>query len=132
MCESARQAVNEIKDLGKPVKRGFGVVLDEIAKVHKEMDAIKKTQSEMVQRQATQEAQNTEILKLVNNINEKLTTNKIEENAAQMGLLKKAAKSKFGWVVSALFCIGLICIGIAGVYVVEHSGAVAELVSAAK
>lgn len=129
MYVSARKAIAEITGLGRPVKKGLAVVLDEFAKVYKEMEAIKAAQTEMNQRQTNQELQNAEILKLVNAINNKLTTTKMEENAAQMGFLKKIAKSRYGWVFILMFCAGLVCVGISLVYFIEHSNQVSQIIS---
>jgi len=113
-------------------KEAFDVVLDEIGKTNKKIDTLVAEQHAQSERIGVLEKNNAEILALVRPIYERVIVDKIDEQAAQMGLVKKIFTTRVGWVAMALGVLGFVAIGIAAVYVIEHASGVAQIVAAAK
>lgn len=131
MCNDARKKIAKIK-MPSGTKEGFDVVLDEIGKTNKKIDALAREQHAQGERIGVLEKNNAEILALVRPIYERVIVDKIDEQAAQMGLVKKIFTTRAGWVAMALGVLGFVAIGIAVVYMIEHASGVAQIVAAAK
>lgn len=131
MCKEAKKKIQKIK-LPKSTQEGLDVVLDEIGKTNKKIDSVVAKQDEQAARIETLETATAEILGLVRPIYERVIVDKIDEQAAQLGLIKKVFTTKVGWVAMGIGVLGLIAIGIAGVYFIEHAGSVAQIVDAVK
>lgn len=131
MCVEAKKKIKKIK-LPRNTQEGIDVVLDEIGKTNKKLDSVVVKQDEQAARIDTLEQTTAEILGLVRPIYERVIVDKIDEQAAQLGLIKKVFTTKVGWVAMGIGILGLVAIGIAGVYFVEHASSVAQIVEAAK
>ena len=131
MCNDARKKITKMK-MPSGTKEGFDVVLDEIGKTNKKIDALAAEQHAQGERIGVLEKNNAEILALVRPIYERVIVDKIDEQAAQMGLVKKIFTTRAGWVAMALGVLGFVAIGIAVVYMIEHASGVAQIVAAAK
>lgn len=131
MCNDARKKITKMK-MSIGTKEAFHVVLDEIGKTNKKIDTLVAEQHVQGERIGTLEKNNAEILALVRPIYERVIVDKIDEQAAQMGLVKKIFTTRVGWVAMALGVLGFVAIGIAAVYVIENASGVAQIVAAAK
>lgn len=131
MCESAKKRIKKIK-LPKSTQEGIDVVLEEIGKTNKKIDSFSAKQDEQAQRINVLEKTTAEILGLIRPIYERVIVDKIDEQAAQYGLIKKVFTTKVGWVAMGIGILGLVAIGIAGVYFIEHANSVAQIIEAAK
>ena len=131
MCNNARKKIAKIK-MPAGTKEGFDVVLDEFGKTNKKIDALVTEQHAQGERIGVLEKNNAEILALVRPIYERVMVDKIDEQAAQMGLIKKVFTTRVGWVAMAIGVLGLVAIGVAVVYVIENASGVAQIVAAAK
>jgi len=131
MCNDARKKITKMK-MSIGTKEAFDVVLDEIGKTNKKIDTLVAEQHAQSERIGVLEKNNAEILALVRPIYERVIVDKIDEQAAQMGLVKKIFTTRVGWVAMALGVLGFVAIGIAAVYVIEHASGVAQIVAAAK
>lgn len=125
--DEARTQIEHLTGLKRPEKRGFIIVLNKVEKVEGDLAEVKDNLAKVQDAVATQGATQAQILKLVNQIHEKLDTNKIEEKAAQMDLLAKAASKKSLWYIVGVVMAALILSGVAIAYFVEHSRDVAEI-----
>ncbi|MBR4859708.1 MAG: hypothetical protein IKV10_00235 [Alphaproteobacteria bacterium] len=125
--DEARQQIEHLTGLKRPEKRGFIILLNKVEKVEGDLAEVKDNLAKVQDAVATQGAAQAQILKLVNQIHEKLDTNKIEEKAAQMDLLSKAAKKKSVWYAVAAIAAAFVLSGVAIAYFVEHSRDVAEI-----
>jgi len=125
--DEARTQIEHLTGLKRPEKRGFIIVLNKVEKVEGDLAEVKDNLAKVQDAVATQGATQAQILKLVNQIHEKLDTNKIEEKAAQMDLLAKAASKKSLWYIVGVVMAALILSGVAIAYFVEHSREVAEI-----
>lgn len=125
--DEARAQIEHLTGLKRPEKRGFIIVLNKVEKVEGDLAEVKDNLAKVQDAVATQGATQAQILKLVNQIHEKLDTNKIEEKAAQMDLLAKAASKKSLWYIVGVVMAALILSGVAIAYFVEHSHEVAEI-----
>lgn len=127
MCVEAREMINKIPGLGKPEKKGFDIVLEEIGKLKEGQNALDKRMARLEETATLHTQQNTEVLTLVNDINKKLTDNNIEKKAAQMELLEGALKKKYvRWAAAAVLATFVLS-GVAIAYFVERSHNVAEI-----
>ena len=131
MCKDAKKKIQKIK-LPKSTQEGLDVVLDEIGKTNKKIDSLAAKQDEQAARIDTLEATTAEILGLVRPIYERVIVDKIDEQAAQLGLIKKVFTTKVGWAAMGIAVLGLVAIGIASVYFIEHASGVAQIVDAVK
>lgn len=131
MCKEAKKKIQKIK-LPKSTQEGLDVVLDEIGKTNKKIDSVVAKQDEQAARIETLETATAEILGLVRPIYERVIVDKIDEQAAQLGLIKKVFTTKVGWVAMGIGVLGLVAIGIAFVFFIEHAGSVAQIVDAVK
>lgn len=131
MCNDARKKITKMK-MSIGTKEAFDVVLDEIGKTNKKIDTLVAEQHAQGERIGVLEKNNAEILALVRPIYERVIVDKIDEQAAQMGLVKKIFTTRAGWVAMALGVLGFVAIGIAVVYMIEHASGVAQIVAAAK
>jgi len=123
----ARAQIEHLTGLKRPEKRGFLILLNKVEKVEGDLAEVKDNLAKVQDAVATQGAAQAQILKLVNQIHEKLDTNKIEEKAAQMDLLAKAARKKYVWYAAAVIAAAFVLSGVAIAYFVEHSRDVAEI-----
>ena len=133
MCKETKKKVGRI--MTKPgamtegAKQGFEIMLDEISKVHTEVNDIKHTVVAQNHRLEVMEKATAQTLEMVNKINDKLETNNIEQKAAVMDAFQKFAGSKIGKIIIVLF---LICGGLSIAYVVEHATGVSQIVESVK
>lgn len=133
MCEETKKRITRIK--AKPgimtegAKQGFEIMLNEISKVHSEVNGVKHTVEAQNHRLEVMEKATAQTLEMVNKINDKLETNNIEQKAAVMDAFQKFAGSKIGKVIIVLF---LICGGLSIAYVVEHATNVSQIVESVK
>lgn len=133
MCKETKKKVSRI--MTKPgamtegAKQGFEIMLDEISKVHTEVNDIKHTVVAQNHRLEVMEKATAQTLEMVNKINDKLETNNIEQKAAVMDAFQKFAGSKIGKIIIVLF---LICGGLSIAYVVEHATGVSQIVESVK
>lgn len=125
--DDARTQIEHLTGLKRPEKRGFIIMLNKVEKVEGDLAEVKDNLAKVQDAVATQGATQAQILKLVNQIHEKLDTNKIEEKAAQMDLLAKAASKKSLWYIVGVVIAALVLSGVAIAYFVEHSREVAEI-----
>lgn len=125
--DEARTQIEHLTGLKRPEKRGFLILLNKVEKVEGDLAEVKDNLAKVQDAVATQGAAQAQILKLVNQIHEKLDTNKIEEKAAQMDLLSKAASKKYLWYIVGVVIASFILSGVAIAYFVEHSRDVAEI-----
>lgn len=125
--DEARTQIEHLTGLKRPEKRGFLILLNKVEKVEGDLAEVKDNLAKVQDAVATQGAAQAQILKLVNQIHEKLDTNKIEEKAAQMDLLSKAASKKYLWYIVGVVIASFILSGVAIAYFVEHSRNVAEI-----
>lgn len=110
-------------------KQGFELMLNEISKVHTEVNDIKHTVVAQNHRLEVMEKATAQTLEMVNKINDKLETNQVEQKAAVMDAFQKFAGSKIGKIIIVLF---LICGGLSIAYVVEHATGVSQIVESVK
>lgn len=133
MCKETKKKVSRI--MTKPgamtegAKQGFEIMLDEISKVHTEVNDIKHTVVAQNHRLEVMEKATAQTLEMVNKINDKLETNQVEQKAAVMDAFQKFAGSKIGKIIIVLF---LICGGLSIAYVVEHAAGVSQIVESVK
>lgn len=133
MCKETKKKVSRI--MTKPgamtegAKQGFEIMLDEISKVHTEVNDIKHTVVAQNHRLEVMEKATAQTLEMVNKINDKLETNQVEQKAAVMDAFQKFAGSKIGKIIIVLF---LICGGLSIAYVVEHATGVSQIVESVK
>lgn len=133
MCKETKKKVSRI--MTKPgamtegAKQGFEIMLDEISKVHTEVNDIKHTVVAQNNRLEVMEKATAQTLEMVNKINDKLETNQVEQKAAVMDAFQKFAGSKIGKIIIILF---LICGGLSIAYVVEHATGISQIVESVK
>lgn len=133
MCKETKKKVSRI--MTKPgamtegAKQGFEIMLDEISKVHTEVNDIKHTVVAQNHRLEVMEKATAQTLEMVNKINDKLETSQVEQKAAVMDAFQKFAGSKIGKIIIVLF---LICGGLSIAYVVEHATGVSQIVESVK
>lgn len=133
MCKETKKKVSRI--MTKPgamtegAKQGFEIMLDEISKVHTEVNDIKHTVVAQNNRLEVMEKATAQTLEMVNKINDKLETSQVEQKAAVMDAFQRFAGSKIGKVIIVLF---LICGGLSIAYVVEHATGVSQIVESVK
>lgn len=133
MCKETKKKVSRI--MTKPgamtegAKQGFEIMLDEISKVHTEVNNLATQVQAQNHRLEVMETATAQTLEMVNKINDKLETNNIEQKAAVMDAFQKFAGSKIGKAIIVLF---LICGGLSIAYVVEHATSVSQIVESVK
>lgn len=133
MCKETKKKVSRI--MTKPgamtegAKQGFEIMLDEISKVHTEVNDIKHTVVAQNHRLEVMEKATAQTLEMVNKINDKLETSQVEQKAAVMDAFQKFAGSKIGKIIIVLF---LVCGGLSIAYVVEHATGVSQIVESVK
>ena len=110
-------------------KQGFEIMLDEISKVHTEVNNLTTQVQAQNHRLGVMETATAQTLEMVNKINEKLEANNIEQKAAVMDAFQKFAGSKIGKAIIILF---LLCGGLSIAYVVEHATNVSQIVESVK
>lgn len=114
MCEKTRKKLNALPtkagNMTTGTKKGLNLIIDEIEKVNAKVDEVAKNQEKT-------DNNVLEVLKLVNNINEKISVDKIEEKAAIMDAVSSFGKTTFGKII--LFFI-FVCGGLAMAYIIEH------------
>lgn len=133
MCKETKKKVSRI--MTKPgamtegAKQGFEIMLDEISKVHTEVNNLATQVQAQNNRLEVMESATAQTLEMVNKINEKLETNQIEQKAAVMDAFQRFAGSKMGKIIIVLF---LICGGLSIAYVVEHAASVSQIAESVK
>lgn len=117
-------------------QEGFTIVLEElernnkaIREMHAEVTSVKEEITAIGSRQTAVETGLSEVLKVVNSIQAKLTTDKVEEKAAVMSAFQAFIGTRFGKLLLLLF---LVSAGLSIAYVVDHATGVSQIVSAAK
>ena len=133
MCEDVKRNVNKIKTkpgaMTEGAKQGFELMLNEISKVHTEVNDIKHTVVAQNHRLEVMEKAAAQTLEMVNKINDKLEADNIEQKAAVMDAFQRFAGSKIGKAIIILF---LLCGGLSIAYVVEHATNVSQIVESVK
>lgn len=104
-------------------------MLDEISKVHTEVNNLATQVQAQNNRLEVMESATAQTLEMVNKINEKLETNQIEQKAAVMDAFQRFADSKMGKIIIVLF---LICGGLSIAYVIEHAASVSQIAESVK
>ena len=133
MCKETKKKVSRI--MTKPgamtegAKQGFEIMLDEISKVHTEVNNLATQVQAQNHRLEVMETATAQTLEMVNKINDKLETSQVEQKAAVMDAFQKFAGSKIGNIIIVLF---LICGGLSIAYVVEHATGVSQIVESVK
>ncbi len=127
MCKETREKINKTKGLSNAEKRAFDMVMDEIGKVNHQLNELTDDFAQLKESAVNQAKTTIEILELVNTINERLTVQKIDEDAAQMRGLRAAAKQKRFWYVVAAIIASFVMSGVAIAYFIEHSRQVKEI-----
>ena len=133
MCKETKKRVSRI--MTKPgamtegAKQGFEIMLDEISKVHTEVNNLTTQVQAQNHRLEVMETATAQTLEMVNKINEKLEANNIEQKAAVLDAFQKFAGSKIGKAIIILF---LLCGGLSIAYVVEHATNVSQIVESVK
>ena len=133
MCKETKKKVSRI--MTKPgamtegAKQGFEIMLDEISKVHTEVNNLTTQVQAQNHRLEVMETATAQTLEMVNKINEKLESNNIEQKAAVMDAFQRFAGSKIGKAIIILF---LLCGGLSIAYVVEHATNVSQIVESVK
>ena len=132
MCEDVKRNVNKIKTkpgaMTEGAKQGFELMLNEISKVHTEVNDIKHTVVAQNHRLEVMEKATAQTLEMVNK-NDKLEANNIEQKAAVVDAFQRFAGSKIGKAIIILF---LLCGGLSIAYVVEHATNVSQIVESVK
>lgn len=136
MCEKTRKALDELKttngNMTSGAKRGFNLMLDELERTNEKINTVDKKVDNLNDRFNIMETATAETLKIVNDINEKISVDKVEEKAAQMDFLQKIVGSKFGKIViTVLFC-AVLASGVALVYFINNYKQVTEIVDSIK
>lgn len=121
MCKKTRAKLNSLKTkqgaMTSETKKGLDIMLDELEKTNKAQAEIKEAQIKQGERMTALENGLCEVLKVVNNINDKLTNNQLEEKAAVMTALQKIVGTKAGKAfIGFLFLFS----GLAFAYMIEH------------
>lgn len=143
MCEKTRQKLNNLKtskgNMTNGAKEGFNILLDEHEQNAKRMGNLERKVDDLSQRlnimeTATAETLKTsaETLKMVNEINKKLTEGEVEDKAAQMDFLQKIFSSKFGKGLIIFLLLTVVASGVAVVYLVNNYKQVTEIVESIK
>lgn len=133
MCKETKKRVSRI--MTKPgamtegAKQGFEIMLDEISKVHTEVNNLTTQVQAQSHRLEVMETATAQTLEMVNKINDKLEANNIEQKAAVLDAFQRFAGSKIGKVIIVLF---LLCGGLSIAYVVEHATNVSQIVESVK
>lgn len=121
MCEKTRKRLESLKTVKSPMtsgaREGFVIMLEEITKTNQAISEIKAAQLQQNERQTAVENGLCEVLKVVNNIQDKLTVNQIEDKAAVMTFLQKIVSTKTG---KAFILFLFIFSGLAFAYMIEH------------
>lgn len=121
MCEKTRLRLEKIRTVKGAMtsgsREGFVIMLEEIEKTNQAISEIKIAQTQQAERTTAIENGLGEVLKVVNNLNDKLTQNQIEDKAAVMTFLQKVISTKSGKVfIIFLFVFS----GLAFAYMIEH------------
>lgn len=121
MCEKTRKRLESLRTVKSPMtsgaREGFAIMLEEITKTNQAIAEIKAAQLQQNERQTAVENGLCEVLKVVNNIQDKLTINQIEDKAAVMTFLQKIVSTKTG---KAFILFLFIFSGLAFAYMIEH------------
>lgn len=121
MCKKTRAKLNSLKTkqgaMTSETKKGLDIMLDELEKTNKAQAEIKEAQIKQGERMTALENGLCEVLKVVNNINDKLTNNQLEEKAAVMTALQKIVGTKTG---KAFIVFLFLFSGLAFAYMIEH------------
>lgn len=121
MCKKARAALNKLKTkqgaMTTETKKGLDIMLDELEKTSKAQADIKAAQIQQGERLTAVESGLTQVLRIVNSINEKLTNHNIEEKAAVYTALQKIVGTKAG---KAFILFLFLFSGLAFAYMIEH------------
>lgn len=136
MCRKTREKLNSIKTtdglMTSGTKEALDVMLDELESMSAKVDDVKQDVSDMSSRMTVVEKGMSEMLRLANALNEKLSSNKIEEKAAQMDFLQRMAASKIGKIIIVGAVVALLGSGVGLVYLIDHYKEVSEIVDKVK
>ena len=124
MCVDTAKHINSSR-LPQITKKAFLMVISELSSINKKI-------TELDNRLAQKEKQDSEVLGLVRTIYDKVIVDKIDERAAQLTLLKKIISSKLSLIALGIAIAGLVAIGISVVYIVENASSVAQIVGSVK
>lgn len=133
MCKETKRKIARIKTkagiMTEGAKQGFEIMLDEITKVHTEVNSLTTQVQNQNHRLEVMEKATAQTLEMVNKINDKLEVDKVEQKAAIVDAFQKLASSTFGKIIIAVF---LVAIGLAIAYAVEHATGIAAVATAIK
>lgn len=129
MCDDVQKELDGLK-VSNDTRKGFNMLIRQVSKINKRLDNIDKRQTEQEARASTMQETINQVLTLVNDINNKISLNKMDESAAQMGLIKSIFTTRAGWVAMGIVLLAIASIGITVAYIIEHSTAVSTIVSA--
>ena len=133
MCEKTRRKLASIPtkkgDMTTGAQEGFAIMLEELEKNNVAVNELKDNVVKQGERLTAVESGLGEVLKVVNAINDKITTDHIEEKAAVTSAVKQFISTKFGKI---LFVLLLLSFGLSVAYIVDHATGVSQIVSAVK
>jgi len=133
MCEKTRRKLASIPtkkgDMTTGAQEGFAIMLEELEKNNVAVNELKDNVVKQGERLTAVESGLGEVLKVVNAINDKITTDHIEEKAAVTSAFQQFISTKFGKI---LFVLLLLSFGLSVAYIVDHATGVSQIVSAVK
>jgi hypothetical protein len=116
-------------DMTTGAQEGFAIMLEELEKNNATVNEVKESVTKQGERLTAVENGLGEVLKVVNAINDKITTDNIEQKAAVASAFQAFFATKGGKI---LFFILLISVGLAMAYIVDHATGVSQIVSSVK
>ena len=133
MCEKTRRKLacmpTKRGDMTTGAQEGFAIMLEELEKNNATVNEVKESVTKQGERLTAVESGLTEVLKVVNAINDKITTDHIEQKAAVASAFQAFFATKGGKI---LFFVLLISVGLAMAYIVDHATSVSQIVSSVK
>lgn len=133
MCEKTRRKLASMPtkrgDMTTGAQEGFAIMLEELEKNNATVNEVKESVTKQGERLTAVENGLGEVLKVVNAINDKITTDNIEQKAAVASAFQSFFATKGGKI---LFFVLLISVGLAMAYVVDHATGVSQIVSSVK
>lgn len=133
MCEKTRRKLAGIPtkkgDMTTGAQEGFAIMLEELEKNNVAVNELKENVVKQGERLTAVESGLGEVLKVVNAINDKITTDHIEEKAAVTSAFQQFISTKFG---KLLFLLLLLSFGLSVAYIVDHATGVSQIVEAVK
>lgn len=129
MCDDVQKEVDGLK-VSNDTRKGFNMLIRQVSKINKRLDKMDERNAEQDARSSAMQETINQVLKLVNDINNKISIDKIDESAAQMGLIKSIFTTRAGWIALGVAVLAIASIGITVAYIIEHSTAVSTIVGA--